>query len=540
MRSRKNQDNQPVVNGTFTFNSLGEALLGNFASYNEAGRGREGWFRFTQIEAYAGDNWKVNPRLTLELGLRYNLMQPQYASLNNAVVFDQKYYDPAKAPQINPSNGYLIAGSYDAVNGLAAGGSGFPEAAMQRIKDASTNPLYKTLFRGLPKEIMPWSGVWSPRVSFALDLFGNQTTVLRGGFGMFYERIQGNYVFSNINNPPFLQDTTVYNANVENPAGGTTRLLPQNIRSFDIGMKIPVVQNWSFGIQRKITKDTMLDVAYVGSNAYHQTENIRLNQLKGGTLQANPGINTNALRPYRGYADINQYVTSANFNYHSMQLLFKRSFTSAGLVNASYTWSKTLTDSSGWSDTVMDTYNPYLDRALANYDRTHVLVVSYIYPLPFWRQSKEWYAKAFGGWQISGVTTIQSGMPTDVTVNGDPAGIGTTGGQRPNVSGSWDLDNRTTQKWFETSVFSVPTAGTWGKLGKNAIRRPGANNWDLSLQKFFSITEQAKFSFRLEMYNAPNHINYWTLATTVGNSNFGQVTAFLDMRILQMAMRLQF
>jgi len=315
---------------------------------------------------------------------------------------------------------------------------------------------------------------------------------------------------------------------------------PQNIRSFDIGMKVPVVQNWSFGVQRKITRDTMLDVAYVGSNAYHQTQNIRLNQLKAGTLQANPGINTNALRPYRGYADINQYVTAANFNYHSMQVLFKRSFTSAGLVNASYTWSKTLTDSSGWNDIPMDSYNSHLDRALANYDRTHVLVVSYIYPLPFWRQSKEWCAKAFGGWQISGVTTMQSGLPTDVTVNGDPAGIGTTGGQRPNVSGSWDLDNRTTQKWFETSVFSVPTAGTWGKLGKNALRRPGANNWDLSLQKFFSFTEQMRLSVRLEMYNAPNHINYWSVATTVGNSNFGQVAGFLDMRILQMALRLQF
>lgn len=135
---------------------------------------------------------------------------------------------------------------------------------------------------------------------------------------------------------------------------------------------------------------------------------------------------------------------------------------------------------------------------------------------------------------------MQSGMPRDVTVNGDPAGIGTTGGQRPNVSGSWDLDNRTTQKWFNTLVFTVPTAGKWGTLGKNALRRPGANNWDLSLQKFFSFTEQVRLSFRLEMYNAPNHVNYWDVAATVGNSNFGQVSSFLDMRIIQMALRLQF
>jgi hypothetical protein len=147
-----------------------------------------------------------------------------------------------------------------------------------------------------------------------------------------------------------------------------------------------------------------------------------------------------------------------------------------------------------------------------------------------------------GGWQVSGVTTIQSGRPTDVTVNGDPAGIGTTGGQRPNLIGdpNLDSDQRTVTRWFNTDAFQVPTAGTFGSLAKNALRGPGSNNWDISIQKFFPLTEQVRLSYRLEMFNAWNHVNYWTVATTVGNANFGQVTAAMDPRILQMALRVEF
>jgi len=360
---------------------------------------------------------------------------------------------------------------------------------------------------------------------------------------MTYERIQGNYIFSAINNPPFVQDQTIYYANVENPAGGSLRPAPPNVSvSFDLASKIPTVQNWSFGLQRKITKNATLDVAYVGSNAYHQTRYLRLNQLPVGTVQANAGKNVNYLRPYKGYADIMQVDTGATFNYQSLQAQFRMNFSRGGLLNASYTRSKAITDVYDWNTYPVDSYHPRLDRCLMDYDRPNILIVSYIYPLPFWRDNKAWYGKAFGGWQISGVTTMESGIPVNITVNGDPAGIGYSGGQRPNVVADWKLDSsqRTTAKWFNTTAFGVPAAGTWGSLARNAMRGPGANNWDVSLQKSFPIGEKVKLQYRLEMFNAPNHLNYWSVGSTVGNANFGQVTAAWDPRVLQMALRLDF
>ncbi|MCI0391470.1 MAG: carboxypeptidase regulatory-like domain-containing protein, partial [Acidobacteria bacterium] len=547
MRSRKNQDNQPNINGVFTFDSLRDALLANFNTYNEAGRGREGWFRFSQFEFYGQDNWKINRRLSIDYGLRYFYMGPQYSALNNATIFVPRLFDPAKAPVVAPTGANAgritsLPGTYDPVNGLALAGSSFPEAGLERIPNVD-DPLLKTLFRGLPSRFLEASNVFAPRFSFALDVFGDQSTVVRGGYGMTYERIQGNLIFGAINNPPFLQDVTLFSANVENPGGGSTRLLPQNIGvSFDENLEIPTVQNWSLGVQRKITRDSLLDVSYVGSNGYHQTINLRLNQLRVGTLQANPGVNANALRPYRGYADVNQVFAGSTFNYHSLQVLFRKTFGRSGIANISYTWSKAIADVSDWNTIPVNSYDISFDRGLTTYDRPHIFVASYVYPLPFWQSADTWYKKALGGWEVSGITTFQSGRPLNITVNGDPAGIGTAGNQRPNLIGDPKLpsDQRTVLKWFNTSAFAVPAAGTFGTLGFDAVRGPGYQNWDISLKKSFPIKEKSKIEFRYEMYNALNHVNFFALGTTVGNANFGQVTQATDPRILQLALRVAF
>lgn len=541
LRSRKNQDNQPAVNGTFSFDSLPLALLGRFNNYNEGGTGREGWFRFSQFEVYASDNWKVTPRLTLELGLRYNLLQPQYSPLNNAVVFVPGLFDPARAPQINRANGQVLAGAYDPINGLAVGGDQFSQAARERIPGWDS-PLYQGLFRGLPETILPWDGGLGPRFSFAYDLLGDQTTILRGGYGRFFERIQGNYVFSNVNNPPFVLDVTVFGADIENPGGGTTRPLPPNLRSFDIDLKLPAVDNWSLGIQRKLTANAILDVAYVGTHGFNQTRDSDLNQLPVGTLQKNPGVNANALRPYQGYGFISQFVSDATFDYHGLQTLFKVNLSSGGLIQLAYTWSKAITTATNWNTRPVDSYNPRMDRGLADYHRPHVLVASYIYPLPFWQHGDAWYEKVFGGWRISGVTTIQSGRPLNITVNGDPAGIGRSGDQRPDLVGDPHLapGERTASRWFNPAAFAVPAAGTFGNLGRNAILGPGTHNWDVSLQKLFPVGERTNAELRLDMFNAFNHPSFWAVGTTVGTSSFGQVTQASDPRILQLSVRLQF
>jgi len=548
MRSRKNQDNQPAINGSFNFspghplhsgNPLADALLGNFNTYTEASAGREGWFRFSQAEFFVGDNWKVNERLTLDLGARYMILQPQYAVLQNAVVFAPRFFDPSKVPVVARSDGQITPGTGDLVNGLAAGGTGLPDFARSRIPNAD-DPNVKRIFRGLPREISPYEfGALGPRLGFAYDLTGRQRTVLRGGYGMFFERVQGNFVFSRVNNPPFIQESAIFSANAERPAGGAQRLFPSNIGSYDIDLKVPTVQNWSLGVQHKVWADALLDVAYVGSGGWNQYRGINLNQLPAGTLQRNPGVNVQALRPYLGYASITQLITGSNFNYHSMQVQFKKQMRQGGVVNFAYTWSRTMTDASGYADQPRDSYNFKEEYSAADYDRRHIFVASYIYPLPFWQRPDAWYKQAFGGWQLSGVTALQTGRPLNLGIQGDVAGIGQAG-QRPNLIGDWTIDSGTARRWFNPAAFGNPPAGTFGNLGRNALTGPGANNWDVSLQKLFRFNEQTNLEFRAEIYNAPHHFSYFGVATTVGATNFGQVTSATDPRIFQLGLRLAF
>jgi hypothetical protein len=327
---------------------------------------------------------------------------------------------------------------------------------------------------------------------------------------------------------------------LEAPSGGTERIFPNNLTSFDIDLRVPKVQNYSFGIQHKLLRDTLLDVAYVGSSGWHQYRQVNLNQLPVGTLQANPGVNANALRPYLGYANISHNVTASNFNYNSLQAQLRKQFSRGGLFSAAYTWSKAITDASDWNEGPMDSYNFKNERGLATYDRRHILVLSYIYPLPFWQQAAgEWYKRALGGWQLSGITTLQSGRPLNLGIQGDRAGTG-TGGQRPDVTGDWKEGGKTRDRWFNTGAFALPALGTFGNLGRNVVIGPGTNNWDVSLQKLFRLDEQKSIEFRAEIYNAPHHFSYFGVATTLGAANFGQVTSANDPRTLQFGLRVSF
>jgi hypothetical protein len=213
--------------------------------------------------------------------------------------------------------------------------------------------------------------------------------------------------------------------------------------------------------------------------------------------------------------------------------------TGGGLLSGAYTWSKAITDASAYSETAQDSYNFKRDRGLASYDRRHILVISYIYPLPFWRAQRLWYEKAFGGWQLSGVTTMQSGRPMNLGISPDRARTG-SGGQRPDVVGDWHVAEKTRWRWFNTDAFALPADGKFGNLGRNVVIGPGTNNWDISLQKNFRVSERVNAEFRTEFYNFPNHFSLWGVNGTLGTATFGQVSSAGDPRILQFALRLEF
>lgn len=555
MRSRKNQDNIPAINGTFAFapstrpagplgttgNAIGDALLGNFNSYTEASSSREGWYRFTQIEPYVQDDWKVNSRLTVNVGLRWAYMQPQYSALNNTTAFLPELYNRAQQVRTNPATGAIIPNSGNIYNGLALGGDGFPQAAQDRFPVVAKDPAVLALFRGYPKAVQQtyWQ-TWQPRIGFAFDLTGRQSTVLRGGYGIFYERTQGNYIFSAVNNPPFVQQTLINSGNVENPTSGALQSFPSTINnSHPLDLKVPRTMNWSFGIQQKIGSDALFDIRYVGSSAANLTYQGNINQLRPGTLQANPGVNVNALRPFPGYAEIYQYISGANFIYNSLQVQVRKQFAQGGLVNVAYTWSKGRTNANGYAYQPMDSYDLRRDWGPSSYNRNHIFVASYVYPLPFWLHGSNWYEKVLGGWQVSGVVTLQTGLPLNVQIQSDQAGIGFVGTQRPNLAGN-ALQTSSRRQLLNPAAFALPAPGTFGNLGAFAIYYPFFANWDCSLQKAFPITERVRANFRAELYNLPNHLSYTSAATTVGATNFGQITAATDPRTLQLALRVSF
>jgi hypothetical protein len=167
------------------------------------------------------------------------------------------------------------------------------------------------------------------------------------------------------------------------------------------------------------------------------------------------------------------------------------------------------------------------------------VLASYVYPLPFWLHGSNWYQKVLGGWQVSGVTTVQTGLPFNVTIQPDQAGIGFSGSQHPNLVGD-ALQTSSRGQYLNPTAFALPAPGQFSNLGAYAIYSPFFSNWDTSLQKLFPITERVQAKFSAELYNFPNHLSYTTVSSTVGSANFGQITGATDPRTLQLALRLAF
>jgi hypothetical protein len=549
MRSRKNQSNITATNGEFSFrsghalssgNALADALLGNFNTYTEASGHGEGWFRFTQVEFYAQDNWKISRRFSLDIGVRFHYMQPQYSALGNTVVFDAAFYDPANAVRVLP-NGRIVAGSGNPLNGLVLGGAAFPTEALARYPGWNT-PAVDALFHGLPKEVQSARIPVAPRIGFAWDVTGTQRTVLRGAWGLFFERIQGNVYFGSINNAPFIQRTTLYSGNAENPTGGApASAFPQDVTSYPADGAIPTAEQYNLGLQQSIGRAMLLDVSYVGSSAWHLYRGILPNQLPAGAMLRAPTGAANGLRPYAGLGGISQYATSANSNYNSLQAELRRQMPNGGFLSAAYTWSRNLTDATDYNSNPQDSYHFKNDRGLSGYHRAHVFSASYVYPLPFWRKGARWYRKWFGNWQLSGMALLQTGLPFDLTATGDPAAIASTGGnQRPDVVGDWTLGGRTATAWFNTKAFGTPAPGSFGSVGRNVLTGPAMLNWDAALEKGFRVTERLGASFRWELFNALDHRNYWGVEGDMTSPRFGQVTTVTDPRAMQAMMRFSF
>ncbi|RZU43432.1 carboxypeptidase-like regulatory domain-containing protein [Edaphobacter modestus] len=556
-RGRKNQTSIPAINGSFGFNNgitgqssqtaanqaLANELQGNFTTYQEGSNIQQVQARFTQIETYVQDDWMVSHRLTLNLGLRWQYMQPIFSTFNNGSGFRPDFYDPSHAATVDRSTGFITSNPYP-YNGLVLPGSGFPSKAACCVS-VYNNPAVNALFHNLPLGLVnTYWGAWAPRVGFAYDLTGRQSTVLRGGFGLSYERIEGNYYYGSVSQLPFTTVANVSNGNVDTIASAAPAAAnPSTIsNSPNQNLEPPRVKNWSIGVQQKVKGDTVAEFNYVGTSSANLSYYNNLNQAPAGTLQANPGVAANALRPYLGYQDIFESRNGAISNYHSFQARLLTRMRQGGTVSISYTWSKALTDGQAYNYSPQDSFNLRGDYGPASFNQPQILAISYVYPLPFWQRSDVWYKKALGGWTVSGITRIASGIPINVTQATNSATSGNTVTsvlQRPNLVGDRFAGARGKQ-YLNPAAFAIPAAGTYGNLQAYSTKGPLFNNWDASLQKSIPIWEQVAMDFRAEMFNVPNHLSSFTVSNTMGTGNFGQVTGTTDPRTMEFVLRVHF
>jgi hypothetical protein len=574
-------------NGNFTFSdagtgaatsgvSIANLALGYADSYTEIGPRAYTIWRGFDIEEFAQDSWKVTPKLHIDYGLRFSTITGFFPLWANADYFDGKLYNPAQAVTVNAA-GNVVLGTGNPYNGIVIPGySSFPSSAQGRVL-ADGNPICdgascNSLFNpGLKKSYINNSNNLQPRIGIAYQL--DPKTVLRAGAGEFVTRMP---LLDNIfpgGNSPFQPFVTVQNVRVDNPGASLTTGIaaPITATTLNPNLKQPVSWSWNATFQREMFWNSLLSIGYVGHRGYHGWDVYDINQAPAGTLQANPGVNINVLRPYKGFAAIQEEEGVVNSFYKSLQITWQRRFTSGSMFQFAYTLSKSQDNSSNYRDIVPDTYNTSNLWGPSEYDARHMVVINYIYALPFFKNTTNWTGKLLGGWQLSGTAQFQTGAPCGIGANVDYAGVssndlGNFGCQYngTNYEGQfWILNgspqivgqfaggigaNASSPKYFTANV-TPPPAGTFNLQPgvRDSVYGPGFQDWNLMLFKRFAINERNNVEFRAEAYDFINHPNWANVGQTGGpnfnptSGTFGEVTGKSTLvRDLQLSLRYSF
>jgi hypothetical protein len=559
MQYAKTQDTFGNTEGTWTFDgsytksSFADFMLGYASAYNQDALQDTGTWKENSYSFYGMDNWRVTDRLTLNLGLRWEGLPHSYEVNDRMSNFYPNLYNPAQAPR------YLADGTLDPT------GPGFKTVSGVAL---STVPFYMNGMavagQGVPRGLVQnsWNN-WAPRIGLAWDLTGKGKSVLRAGFGRMYERVQGNDVFNMAGDIPFSYQANLSNVLFSNPSTsaitGLTSAAPVGAAGISTtsytNYKAPTSNQWSFGLQQELWPKAVLSVSYVGSQDIHQSVYRDINapllsDTAGRAAVVAHTTDVNRIRPYLGFAQINQSENSENAHYNGVQVNFRIQASKGLTLQAAYTAARSVNDviAVGGGDLAQSS-NPWdlsYDNGPSPFDRTSTLVLNYVYDLPFFAHTTNKFQRAMlGGWQISGITTIESGLALTPAADASTLGMGGFVANRPNLSGSISYPG-TVGQWFSTSSFSAPASLAFGNAGKGCLRGPGLNNFDISLFKnfkgipWFTNKEGANLQLRFESFNTLNHTEFQNVQTNFSSGNFGAVTSVYPPRTLQFGAKFMF
>jgi len=538
-------------------------------SYTELGVQDYGKWNNVSAALYFQDNWRVNHRLTLNLGLRWDAIPHTYEANNRMGNFYPNLYNTANAALLD-TNGNICSAT-DVSNGdpkcptVSPGLGTSPNPILSGYQFYLNGIGIPGTTPGVPKGLVKtfWPA-FGPRIGWAYDVTGSGKTIFRGGFGAMYERIQGNDMYNAGPNIPFSTNVTFDGVSLDHAEtyliNGNTAVAPVTVASIT-GLAVnqykpPVAYQYSAGIQQQLAPRTVLAVMYVGNQSRQQNYYTETNLPPAADL---PGLiagtivgGYNAVAKYPGFGSIAMSTDGANAHYNGLQVDLNSQIRRDLSLRVFYTLSRSIDPSNetsggeGGSD-LTHVSNPYAgwqyDVGPSGFDRTENLSLNFIYTLPFLRHSGNPLLRTVvGGWEFSGIATMESGLPLNITISGPQGGNGLpSANNRPDVTGSVKTPH-TVSDWIDPSAFSLPAVGAFGDFGFNGARGAGRDNWNLSLFKNFVINEArgTQLELRLETFNTFNHPQWNGYVTGFGASEFGTVNGAWPGRELQLGGKFTF
>jgi hypothetical protein len=536
--------------------ALSNAILGLFDDYTEFGTKPLTNFIGMGYDFYGQDSWKLTRQLTLELGLRYSLWQ-QWRDENNAIAsFQSEFYDPSRAVTIDRAVGFVVPGSGDQFNGIVLPGDGPTDEALRLFPQlGSLSRLYRGVDPGFAPD--PKDGL-QPRLGMAFAV--NDGMTIRGGVGRFLNRPQINTTAAYGFNPPLSEMATVISGNVDAPAGAERRTFPLVMAMFSPDYANASSWAWNVTADRQLPWQHGVQLSYVGRSASNLERARNINQLQPGTTQANPGVNVNALRPYKGFGSITLYETTGHSKYNAMQLAVNRRSTRGLGYQLAYTLSRTTDDGSARTELLPNAFDDSGYYGISALDRPHILIAQASYRTPELSGAPNVVKGLLGDWALGGVFQAQSGVPFDVTAPAgvDPAGVGAgSGNQYYNIvgdirAGRTEFDG-TRAVWFNPCTaanvatcvvqglapgFAAPANGTYATTWeRNNLRQPGFWDLHMSLRKSVSVGGSHRAELRWDVFNVLNRPTLGNASTNPTAADFGTITSKTGSRTMQIGLQ---